>query len=145
MTPVICVTSVACPTPVGRYDPGCISWLQSMSQLRTSLLTLVVHHDSDQWERCLSYHLSYERLRMAELDDCSILQPEHLVENRLGGTHDSISVQKLRSHNFACRSSQTMCHVTKEHLACWDMRKNQVSRGTRYSTTQENQDLWMSC
>jgi hypothetical protein len=29
---------------------------------------------------------------MAGLDDCSILQPRHLVESRLGGTHDSINV-----------------------------------------------------
>jgi hypothetical protein len=54
---------------------------------------------------------------MAGLDDCNILQPEHLVENRLGGLHDSISVQNLISHSFACMSSQAMCHVTKEHLA----------------------------
>jgi hypothetical protein len=33
-------------------------------------------------------HLRCERLRMAGLDDCSILQPRHLVENRLGGMHD---------------------------------------------------------
>jgi hypothetical protein len=29
--------------------------------------------------------LSCERLRMAGIDDCSILQPGHLVQNRLGG------------------------------------------------------------
>jgi hypothetical protein len=29
---------------------------------------------------------------MAGLDDGSILQPEHLVRSRLGGTHDLISI-----------------------------------------------------
>jgi hypothetical protein len=67
--------------------------------------------------------LSCERLYMARLDDCSILQPGHLVKNRLGGTHDSISVQNLRSHGFACTSSQAMSHATKEHLAWCDMRE----------------------
>jgi hypothetical protein len=50
-------------------------------------------------------YLSCERLRMAGLDDCSILQPRHLVRNRLGGMHDSISVQNLRSLGFTCTSS----------------------------------------
>jgi hypothetical protein len=49
--------------------------------------------------------LSYERLRMAGLDDYIILQPEPLVKNRLGVTHDSISVQNLISHSFAYTSS----------------------------------------
>jgi hypothetical protein len=40
-------------------------------------------------------YLSYERLHMARLDDCSILQPGYLVRSRLGGTHDLISIQKL--------------------------------------------------
>jgi hypothetical protein len=42
--------------------------------------------------------LSYERLHMAGLADCSMLQPGHLVRNKLGGMHDSISVQNLKSH-----------------------------------------------
>jgi hypothetical protein len=50
-------------------------------------------------------YLSCERLHMVGLDDCSILQFRHLVESRLGGTHDSISVQNLGSHGFACMSS----------------------------------------
>jgi hypothetical protein len=70
-----------------------------------------------------AYHLSGERLRMVGLDDCSILQPRHLVRNRLGGTHDSINVQNLRSHSFACRRIQAMCRTTKEHLAYRDLRK----------------------
>jgi hypothetical protein len=49
--------------------------------------------------------LNCESLHMVELDDCSILQPGHLVGNRLGGTHDLISVQNLISHSFACGSS----------------------------------------
>jgi hypothetical protein len=36
--------------------------------------------------------LNYERRHMAGLDDCIILQRGHLVQSRLGGTHDSISV-----------------------------------------------------
>jgi hypothetical protein len=40
-------------------------------------------------------YLSCERLHMARLDDCAISQPGHLVESRLGGTHDSINVQNL--------------------------------------------------
>jgi hypothetical protein len=108
---------------------SCTSWLWSTSQLRMSLLTLVVHHDSGQWARRLSYHLSCERLQMARLEDCIILQIGHLVENRLGGMPDSISAQNLRSHNFACRNSQTMCHATKEHLACCDLRKSEYPEG----------------
>jgi hypothetical protein len=88
MTPIICATSVACLTPVA-------------------------HHDTGQGMRRLSYHLNCERLRMAELDKCNILQPRHLVGNRLGGTHDSISVQNLRPHSFACGSSQAMCRAKK--------------------------------
>jgi hypothetical protein len=40
-------------------------------------------------------YLSYERLCMAGLDDCNILQPGHLVRSRLGGTYDSINIQNL--------------------------------------------------
>jgi hypothetical protein len=40
-------------------------------------------------------YLSCERLCMGGLDDCNILQPEHLVGSRLGGAHDSINVQNL--------------------------------------------------
>jgi hypothetical protein len=76
--------------------------------------------------------ISYEGLRMAKLDDCNILLPGHLVRNRPGGVHDLISVQNLRSHGFACMSSQAMCHVTKEHLAWHDLRESQVSSGTQY-------------
>jgi hypothetical protein len=97
-----------------------------------------------RWARCMSYHLSCEKHRMAGLDDCSILQLRHLVRNRLGGTHDSISVQNLRAHSFTCRNSQAMCHTTKEHLACRDLRKIRVFRGTRYPTTLEDQSLRMS-
>jgi hypothetical protein len=40
-------------------------------------------------------YLSCERFHKAELDDCNILQPRHLVGSRLGVTHDLISVQNL--------------------------------------------------
>jgi hypothetical protein len=81
---------------------------------------------------------------MTGLDDCSILQPGHLVRNKLGGTHDSISVQNLRSHSFACESSQAMSCATKEHLAWRDLKQTRVSEGTRYPTTLEDQGLRMS-
>jgi hypothetical protein len=77
-------------------------------------------------------YLSHERLCMTGLDDRSILQPGHLVESRLRGMHDSISVQNLSSHSFASTSSQVMSHVTKEHLARHDLRQTRVSGGTRY-------------
>jgi hypothetical protein len=64
---------------------------------------------------------------MAGLDDCSILQPRHLVQNKLVGMHDLISIQTLRSHSFACGSSQAMRYTTKEHLAWSDLRKIRVS------------------
>jgi hypothetical protein len=77
------------------------------------------------------YGLSRERLHMARLDDYNILQPEQLVENRLGGTHDSINVHNLRLHSFACGSSHVMCRAIKEHLTCGNLRKIRVSRATR--------------
>jgi hypothetical protein len=77
-------------------------------------------------------YLSCERLCMDGLDDCSILQPGHLVRNRLGGMHDSINVQNLRSHFFACMSSQAMSRMTKGHLAWRDLRDTRVFGGTRY-------------
>jgi hypothetical protein len=40
-------------------------------------------------------HLSCERLHMDRIDDCNILQPRHLAGNRMGGTHDSVSVENL--------------------------------------------------
>jgi hypothetical protein len=61
---------------------------------------------------------------MVGLDDCTILQPGYLVRNKLGGMHDSISVQNLRSHGFSCTSSQAMSRTTKEHLVWHDLRKN---------------------
>jgi hypothetical protein len=137
-------------------DFGRKIWLRSYIPTPVALLTLVdvttldISPDFDcaswlsRWARCLSYHLSCERHRMAGLDDCNILQLRHLVRNRLGGTHDSISVQNLRAHSFTCRSSHAMCHTTKEHLTCRDLRKNWVFRGTRYPTTLEDQSLRMS-
>jgi hypothetical protein len=92
-------------------------------------------------------YLGCERLRMTGLDDCSILQPRHLVGSRLGGMHDSIIIQNLSSHGFACTSSQAMSHVTKEHLARHDLRQTQVSRGTRYpcnSDRSRSSNVWSS-
>jgi hypothetical protein len=89
--------------------------------------------------------LTCERICMARLDDCSILQPKHLVRNRLGGMQDLISIQNLRSHGFACTSSQAMSHATKEHLAWRDLRETQVSSGTRYpcnSNGSRSSNVW---
>jgi hypothetical protein len=144
MTPAVCVTPVTCSTSLGRYDSGRLTRLRSTSQLQTHLLTLVTYHDFGRWTHCMSYYLSCERLRMAGLDDCSILQPRHLVRNRPGGTYDLISAQNLRSHSFACRSNQAMCRATKEHLACRGLRQTRVSGGTRYQKTLKDQGLRIS-
>jgi hypothetical protein len=40
-------------------------------------------------------YLSCERVCMARLDEDNILPLGHLVRSRLGGTHDSISIQNL--------------------------------------------------
>jgi hypothetical protein len=54
---------------------------------------------------CYANNISYlccERLRMAGLDDCSILQPGHLVQSRLEGMYDLFSVQNL-SISWLCK------------------------------------------
>jgi hypothetical protein len=52
---------------------------------------------------------------MAGLEDCSILQSGHLVESRLGGTHDLFSIQNL-SISWLCKfKCQVMCHATNEY------------------------------
>jgi hypothetical protein len=106
-TPIVCPTLVICLTPVGRHDFGCISWLQTHFPIPVDIMTPVAHHGSGRWACRMSYHLSCERLRMAGLDDYSILQPGHLVGSRLGGTHDSFSVQNLniaRLRKFKCQA-----------------------------------------
>jgi hypothetical protein len=87
-------------------------------------------------------YLSCQTLRMARLDDYNILQPEHLVENRLGWAHDLISVQNLISHGFACTSSQAMSRVTKEHLAWHDLGETRVYGGTRYPCNSDRSRCW---
>jgi hypothetical protein len=67
-----------------------------------------------------------------------------LSRNRLGGMHDLINVWNLRSHSFACGSSQAMYRMTKEHLACHGLRQTRVSEGTRYPKTLEDQGLLIS-
>jgi hypothetical protein len=60
------------------------------------------------------YHLSCERLRMVGLDDYSILQLGHLVGSRLGGMHDSISIQNLsisRLHMLMSRTTNEYAQV----------------------------------
>jgi hypothetical protein len=44
------------------------------------------------------------------------------VGSKMGGMHDSISIQNHILHGFTCTSSQAMSHVTKEHLAWHDLR-----------------------
>jgi hypothetical protein len=91
-------------------------------------------------------YLSCERLHIAGLDDCSILQPRHLVGSRLGGTHDLINNQNLSSHGFTCTSSQAMSRVIKEHLAWRDLRQIRVSKRTRYpcnSGRSRSSNVWL--
>jgi hypothetical protein len=83
------------PIPIRRYDSGHISWFWLHFLITVDVMTPITHHSSDRWACCMSYNLSCERLRMTVLDDCSILQPRHLVRSRLGETYDSINVQKL--------------------------------------------------
>jgi hypothetical protein len=104
-------------------------WL--MSRLRSFLLTLVVHHGSIRWAGRMCSHLSYERLHMVELDDCNILQPGHLVRSRLGGVHDSFSVQNLIISRLRMFKCQVMCHATGRHLAQLDLIETSISRRTR--------------
>jgi hypothetical protein len=72
-------------------------WLQSYIPTPAALPDSDQHHDSGRASRLWSMsvphilHLSYERLHMIGLDDCIILQPEHLIRSRLGGTHDSFN------------------------------------------------------
>jgi hypothetical protein len=114
------VTPVVCPTLLERYDSCRITWLQTqflipvdvMTPSTSWLLTPIAHHGFGRWACRMSYHLSWERLRMARLHDCSILQLGHLVRSRLGATHDSISIQNSVSHGFTCSSSQVMCRAT---------------------------------
>jgi hypothetical protein len=70
------MTSVIYPDSDRTSQFWTTSWLWSY------LLTSVVHHGSSRWACRMSYHLGYERLHMAWLDDCNILQPGHLVRSR---------------------------------------------------------------
>jgi hypothetical protein len=79
----------------------------------------------------MCYHLSCERLHMVELDDCNILQPGHLVRSRLGGVHDSFSVQNLIISRLRMFKCQVMCHATGRHLARLDLIETSISRRTR--------------
>jgi hypothetical protein len=144
------------------HDFSCMSDSGRKIRLRLYILTLVVLPDfsyttrfwsmsrlwlhimapTNECAACLT--TSDVRLHMAGLDDCNILQPRHLVQSRLGGTHDSISIQNLRSHSFTCRSSQAMSRATKENLVWRDLRQTRVSGGTWYPTTLEDQCLRMS-
>jgi hypothetical protein len=91
-------------------DSDRISWLWSHFQIPVDVMTPIVSPDSGRASRLwlmsvpcrMPYHLSRERIRMARLEYCNILQPEYLVRSRLGGTHDLFSVQNLSS--FACSS-----------------------------------------
>jgi hypothetical protein len=105
---------------------GCIMYSYTFHIMKYFLYCICVIFCANN----ISY-LNCERLRMSGLDDYNILQPGYLVGHRLGGMHDSISVQNLSLHGFACTSSQAMSHMTKEHLAWHDLRQTRVSRGTQ--------------
>jgi hypothetical protein len=111
------MTAVVYPDSTHTSQRRLTSWLQSY------LLIPIAHDGSARWVCRMSYHLSCERLHMVGLDDYSILQPGHLVWSRLGGMHDSFSVQNLiiaRLHMF---KTQAMCRVTDKHLARLDLRE----------------------
>jgi hypothetical protein len=132
MTLIVYVTLVVCPTLLGRYDSARMSQLWSHFLTPVGIMTPVVHHGSGRWACRMSYHLSYERLCMVGLDDCSILHPGHLVWSRLGGTHDSFSIRNLRISRLRMFKCQAMCRATDGHLAWLDLREIQVSIRTRY-------------
>jgi hypothetical protein len=119
-------------TPVVYLDSGRTFRFLLTSWLQSYLLTLVVHQDYGRWAWCMSYHHSCERLCMARLDNCSILQPGHLVRSRLVGTHDSFIIQNLSISQLCMFKCQVMGRATDRHLARFDLRETWVSRRTRY-------------
>jgi hypothetical protein len=131
-------TLVVCLTSVGRCDSGRMPNSSWKMWLRSNISTPVVHLDFSRWVCRMSYHLSCEWLHMAELDDCSILWPRHVVRSRLGGMHDSFCIQNLNI------SQLRMCHMANQHLAWADLREIRVSRRIRYPCTQADQGLRMS-
>jgi hypothetical protein len=126
------VTPVVCPTPVVYLNSGHTSRLRSTSQLRSYLLTPVAHHGSGRRVGCMSYHLSCERLYMGSIDDCSILQPKHLVRSKLGWTHDSFSIWNLSIPWLRMFKCQTMCRATDRQLAQLNLRETRAYKRTRY-------------
>jgi hypothetical protein len=119
-------------TPIVYLDSGDTSRLWLTSRLRSYLMNSVAHHGSNGWAGRMPYHLSCERLCMTGLDDCDILQPGHLVESKLGGMHDSFSIQNLSISRLRMFKCQVMCRATDGHLAWLDLRETWVSRRTRY-------------
>jgi hypothetical protein len=114
---------------------GCIMYLYTFHIIKYYLCAFVLF-------LCKQHlYLSCERLHMAGLDDCNILQPGHLVRSKLGVTHDSINIQKLSPYGFACTSSQAISRVTKEQLAWHNLRQTRVFGGTQYHATWMDQDL----
>jgi hypothetical protein len=101
-------------TPVVYPDSGRPSWFWSTSRLWSYPLASVTHHSSGRWACCMSYHLSCEGLHMAELDDCSILQPGHLVKSKLGGTHDLFIIRNLSISRLCMFKCQAMCRATND-------------------------------
>jgi hypothetical protein len=101
-------------TPVVYPDSGRTSRFCSTSWLWSYLLTSVTHHDSGRWACRMCYHLSCERLRMAGLDECNILQPGHLVWSRLGGTHDSFIVWNISISQLCMFKCLAMCRMTND-------------------------------
>jgi hypothetical protein len=57
------------------------------------------------------------------LDDYIILEPEHLVGSRLGGMHDSSSIQNLIISRLRMFKCQTMCRATDRYFAQIDLRE----------------------
>jgi hypothetical protein len=69
--------------------------------------------------------LACERLCLIKLDECNILQRDHLVKNRLSPECTVPSALKtLVSHDSNFSSVKLMGHTTNEHLAQLELREN---------------------
>jgi hypothetical protein len=82
-----------------------------------------MRHGSGQLACHVSYQLICERLRMVELDDCSVLQLEHLVRSNLSRAQYLFSIWNLIISQLRMFNSHAICRMTNEHLARIDLRE----------------------
>jgi hypothetical protein len=81
--------------------------------------------------------LIYERLHMVELDNCSILQLEHLVESRPSRVHDLFSVRNLSMSGHEPRDRRALSPA-------WSERNSSIQKDSVSPVTCDHQGLWMS-